>query len=198
MNASATHPRALRIWACVVPLALLALCWPRAAQAEPALLQLSAGQVGIQDSLRKPTRLGVAYRFAPIRGSRFRPAIGVAGAGGGARYSYAELRYEWWLAPRWVLAPSFAAGVFSEGDELRLGHELEFRSGLELAWRFWDHYRVGIAGYHLSNGGVGRINPGTEAIVASLSLPLAGPRRRGLRPAARPSPGASAPDAAAP
>lgn len=63
-----------------------------------------------------------------------------------------------WLNDRWVLIPSFGAGLFKKGDGLDLGSRLEFRSGIEIARRFHGEYRIGVALFHLSvtsdSGGV--------------------------------------------
>lgn len=136
------------------------------------MLNITVGAVGIADRLERPTRLGVEYRFRPMERYRLIPAIGVVAATNGAHFVYADLRYDWWLSDRWLLIPSFGAGLFDDGDGLDLGQTLEFRSGLELARRFHRDYRLGVAIFHLSNGGLAERNPGTEALVLSLSIPV--------------------------
>jgi hypothetical protein len=48
------------------------------------------------------------------------------------------------------------------------------RSGIEVAYRFYERSRVGLALFHLSNGGLADKNPGTEVLALSLSVPLQG------------------------
>ena len=55
---------------------------------------------------------------------------------------------------------------------MNLGNNLEFRSGVELAYQFKDKMRAGVAIFHLSNGGISSQNPGTEALVFSICIPV--------------------------
>jgi len=70
------------------------------------------------------------------------------------------------------LIPGFGAGVFDDSADIELGNTLEFRSGIELAYQFRNKVRMGVALFHLSNGGIGGDNPGTEALVFSVSIPF--------------------------
>ena len=70
------------------------------------------------------------------------------------------------------MIPSFGVGIFTDSDEIELGNELEFRSGVELAYQFRNKIRAGIAIFHLSNGGISSENPGTEALVISVCIPI--------------------------
>ena len=136
------------------------------------MVNLTAGYVGVFDNIDKPLRLGAEYRFKAIGKWSLIPAIGVAAAENGASFFYSDVRYDYWLTDRWVLIPSFGAGLFDKGDGLDLGSRLEFRSGIELARRFHGEYRIGVALFHLSNGGTAGENPGTEALVLSLCIPV--------------------------
>ena len=63
-------------------------------------------------------------------------------------------------------------GLFDDSEEIQLGNELEFRSGIEIAYQFRNKIRAGIAIFHLSNGGISSENPGTEALVISVCIPI--------------------------
>lgn len=143
-----------------------------ASRPAPPMLNITAGAVGVADNLAEPTRFGLEYRFREQTRFRLIPAIGIAGAANGARFAYVDLRYDWWLTDRLALIPSFGPGIFDDGNGLTLGQKLEFRSGIEMAYRFHREYRAGLALFHLSNGGLADDNPGTEALVASLCIPL--------------------------
>lgn len=136
------------------------------------MLNLTVGQAGIFDSGDPPLRYGIEYRGRSFSRWRLIPAVGAAIADNGASFVYTDLRHDFWLDDRWVVIPSFGVGAFDDGENLDLGHTIEFRSGLEVAYRFHGEYRVGVALFHLSNGGISDQNPGTEGLVASLCIPL--------------------------
>ena len=71
-----------------------------------------------------------------------------------------------------MLTPSLAAGLYEDGDGKDLGHIVEFRSSLELAYRFDNRARLGLSFYHLSNASLDDNNPGTEVFSLNYSIPL--------------------------
>ena len=76
------------------------------------------------------------------------------------------------LPGRLFLAPSFAAGLYSAGNGPDLGHTLEFRSGATLGMRSYGGTRIGISFHHVSNGDLGRRNPGAETLGLTMTVPL--------------------------
>ena len=136
------------------------------------MINLTFGKVGVFDDEFEADRYGIEYRFRPFGKWDLIPAIGYAFSVDDDSFLYTDLRYDYWLNSRWVLTPSLGVGVFTEGKNLDLGDDLEFRSGLELAYRFNTNYRIGVALFHLSNAGISDNNPGTESLVFSLSIPL--------------------------
>ena len=78
-----------------------------------------------------------------------------------------------YFGKRWVLTPSFAPHYYNGGNEdLDLDYALEFRSQLELAYRFDDRSRLGLAVSHYSNASLGETNPGTESAMLYYSIPV--------------------------
>lgn len=136
------------------------------------LLTFTAGEVGIGDSLSEPLRFGASYRFRPQTSWQIAPAIGAAFAENGASFVYVDLERDFRLGQNWFVTPSFGIGSFDDGEDLNLGSELEFRSGLGLSREFYGQYPVGLAVYHLSNGGIADRNPGTESLVLSVHIPM--------------------------
>ena len=142
---------------------------------EYAMINITAGQIGILDDIDGPQRYGLEYRFKSFAGPwgfRLIPAIGAARSSNGANFIYSDLRHDFYLNDRWILVPSFGLGVFSSSEEVNLGNDLEFRSGIEIAYVFRNKMRAGIALFHLSNGGISSQNPGTESLVFSLCIPI--------------------------
>lgn len=144
---------------------------PPTSAAEPTL-SLSVGTFGLFDDLDDPYRLGVEFRSRPLGRWLLAPGAGLSVAANGAFFLYAELRRAFALGDDWAITPSFGAGYFHGEDDLDLGHELEFQSGIEVSRRFDRGYRVGLAFYHLSNASLSDENPGTEVLALTLTLPL--------------------------
>lgn len=87
-------------------------------------------------------------------------------------YGYAGLRADLFFGRRWVVSGAEAVGAYARGDGKNLGDVLEFRSEAEFAYRFDDRGRLGLAFYHISNAGFGKINPGTEILSLFYAIPL--------------------------
>jgi hypothetical protein len=100
------------------------------------------------------------------------PFVGVTGTSDGAFYGYAGLGFDINFSPDWVLTPNAAMGYFERGSGTRLGSWWEFRTGAELAYRFPDQRRLGVAINHTSNAGLTKRNPGEQSVVLTYSIPL--------------------------
>ena len=74
--------------------------------------------------------------------------------------------------PIFVAQLGFAPTIYYRGTGVDLGFPLEFRSSVELAYRFDDRSRLGAQIYHLSNASLGWQNPGTEVLMLSYSVPI--------------------------
>ncbi|MCH9626570.1 MAG: hypothetical protein S4CHLAM2_01920 [Chlamydiales bacterium] len=71
-----------------------------------------------------------------------------------------------------VLTPSLTPGLYWRGRGKDLGCFLEFRSALELAYECSNCTRLGAQIYHISNASIGRHNPGMNALVLFIAIPL--------------------------
>jgi lipid A 3-O-deacylase len=136
-----------------------------------ALFALSAGQFNIANQQKTAVEAGVQWRG----GGRWwvlHPIAGAAVTDEGAFNAYLGFTFD--LPTRgtgFVARPSFAPGYYHQGGGKDLGDALEFRSGLELGWRFGDGTRVGVELHHLSNASLGRINPGENTLLLVVSFP---------------------------
>ncbi|MCZ6727505.1 MAG: acyloxyacyl hydrolase, partial [Acidobacteria bacterium] len=70
------------------------------------------------------------------------------------------------------LAPNFAVSLYEQGDGKDLGHEIEFRSGLELACSHRGGSSLGLEFYHISNSSISDVNPGSNSLLVYYSWPL--------------------------
>jgi len=155
-----------------------AIAWPGGAQAqgqgqkryrEPDFITIGGGAFDLLDNttsaemdlqVRPNTRLWI-----------FRPQIGLFANSDGGYYAWAGLMTDVYFGRRLVLSPSFGIGGYHKGDSKDLGGPLEFRSALELAWRFGDSSRLGVQFGHISNASIYDENPGTEFLLLNYSMP---------------------------
>jgi hypothetical protein len=138
---------------------------------EPSFLQASAGYLDV-DRRRYPAAEGMAgYRGRThLFSLRF---FGAAlGTSKGSLFACAGIAYDLFLGDRVVVTPSFAPGLYARGDGIDLGYPLEFRSQIELSYRFPGAARLGLGFSHMSNAHLGSKNPGVETLLAKLTLPV--------------------------
>ena len=152
--------------------ALGLLVAPAAQAGDPDYLTLSLGGFDVNDDetsaeFRMEYRSGRKYFF-------LKPMIGLLGNSEGGIYGYGGVNLDLYFVKRWVMMPSFAMGGYRRGGSKDLGSIIEFHSGLEIAYRFDDRGRLGVAFSHISNASISNNNPGTESLVLSYSIPLGG------------------------
>ena len=116
----------------------------------------------IRAEYRSDKKLAIFKPFAAI--SVTNTSQGFVGAG---------FLLDLFMGRRIVLTPSFAPHYYWGGNKkLDLGHSIEFRSQMEIAYRFDNRSRLGMAISHYSNASLGDKNPGTETGTIYFSLPL--------------------------
>ena len=161
--------------AAAAALALTVLAAPGAARAdEPGLLALGLGAYDVRGHNEPQLRL--EYRFAYSFLWILRPLVGAFGTSDGTFFGYGGLRIELPLSEHVVLMGDAATGYWRRGTGRDLGDALEFKSGVELAYRYADQSRLGIAFDHMSNAGIAKLNPGVESLLLVYSYPLGGSR----------------------
>ena len=62
-----------------------------------------------------------------------------------------------------MFTPSFAPGLYHEGDGKDLGHVLEFKSEVQLSYVVSDKTSFGVSYNHISNASLGDKNPGANS-----------------------------------
>jgi hypothetical protein len=145
---------------------------PSPARAEdPDFLVGSVGWYDMNRRTNQAAAFNMEYR-SDYKLWIFKPFGGFMATTDGAAYGYAGLGVDVFLGRRLVLTGNTAFGAYENGDGKDLGHWIEFRSGLELAYRFDDRSRLGVGFHHISNAGIGDINPGTEILSLFYALPF--------------------------
>ena len=100
-----------------------------------------------------------------------KPQMGVEVAGDGDVVVFVGPLIEYYVTPHLVGSISSGVGTWF-GSGFDLGSRVEFHSSGEVAWRFNDESRAGIAFFHTSNADLTKRNPGSDSLVATYSIPI--------------------------
>ena len=142
-----------------------------AADDEPDFLSIGAGWYDFNDDM-DAVDARIEYRSNWKMLGLVKPWVGIEFTSDAAFYGVGGILMDIHFGRRVVLTPSFGVGANADGDGKDLGNTIEFRSQLELGYRFDDWSRVSLAVSHISNAGLGDSNPGTEIATIYYHLPL--------------------------
>jgi len=160
-----------KIWVLAVfALAAAVMAAPASAQ-EPSFLSIGIGWYDINDD-KDAVDLRVEYRSKAKFLGFVKPWVGVEVTSDAAAYGVAGVLTDIFFGRRIVLTPSFGVGVYADGNGKDLGSAIEFRSQLELGYRFDDRSRMALAFGHISNAHLTDQNPGSEILTVYYHLPL--------------------------
>ena len=142
---------------------------------DPPRIALGAGAFDVTPSTsnrdsRTAGEFRGEYRFGDMAWI-VAPFVGASVTTDGGAYGYFGLGFDVNFGPSWVLTPNAAAGVFTRGSGTNLGSWWEFRTGAELAYRFANQSRLGVAVHHTSNAGLTKRNPGENSVLLMYSIP---------------------------
>ena len=131
-------------------------------------------QLGAFDLLPKNTfAYGLEYHSDIKIFDYVKPIVGILSTAQGAVYGYGGFAVDFYLERHIVLTPSLAVGVYGHGNDANLGTAFpEFRSAIEIAYRFDDDSRLGVEFHHISNAGSSGKNPGAETLLLTYAYPL--------------------------
>jgi len=139
---------------------------------DPDYLTVSAGWFDLNRKKDEGAEFRLEYR-SDYKLWELKPFATLAVASNGMTFIGAGVLMDVYFGKRWVLTPSFAPTWWrGKTSTLNLGHAIEFRSQLELAYRFDDRGRIGLSISHYSNASLSDINPGTEALMVNYSMPF--------------------------
>lgn len=161
---------AFRVAAAAVVAASLIAWSPARAGDDPDFLAFSLGAFDVTDD--ETTVEGrIEYR-SDLELWIFKPFAGVMAHGDAGFYGYAGVLIDIYWGRRIVTTLSFAPGLYERGDGKDLGSALEFRSQIELGYRFDDRSRLAVSFSHMSNASIDDRNPGTESLMLTYAIPF--------------------------
>ena len=130
----------------------------------------SVGGCDINDN-ETAAEVRIEYRAQPMS-LGLRPISGLMLNHDSAVYGYGGLLFDFHFTRRILFSPRFAAGLYYHGSSKDLGAAVEFRSQIEMSYRFEDQTRLAFSLGHMSNAGIDDKNPGAESIVLSYIIPF--------------------------
>ncbi len=80
-----------------------------------------------------------------------------------AAYVYTGIEWNVDMSEKIKFTPSFAPGLYHEGDGKDLGHVLEFKSEVQISYATSDKSSFGVSYNHVSNASLGDKNPGANS-----------------------------------
>jgi|TARA_B110001452_G_scaffold42940_1_gene32878 hypothetical protein len=80
-----------------------------------------------------------------------------------AAYVYTGVEWNYDMGDKMTFTPSFAPGLYSEGDGKDLGHILEFKTEIQASYAISESSSFGISYNHISNASLGDKNPGANS-----------------------------------
>ncbi len=129
---------------------------------------------GTFDTLREKERMFQAqaeYKWQ-ANWHGIQPFVGLMVTQKGSTYICGGALYDIYIAPKLILTPSFAPGIYIKAAGKELGFPLEFRSSMALSYQFDNCHRIGGQFYHISNASLGFKNPGEESLIIFWGFPL--------------------------
>ena len=143
----------------------------RADGGDPSYLVFGAGYFDVNGQDDEAVDFRLEYRHGE-KFWIFKPWAGIEATSDGAFYGAVGVLVDFDIGERVVLTPSFGVGYYEAGNGKDLGHEIEFRSQIELWYRLDNRARLGLAFSHISNASLGDENPGVEILNVYYALPL--------------------------
>ena len=124
------------------------------------------GMFDFSDDGKKSTLLGFQHQNENLNRDTFlgnlSPITGALITVDNAAYVYTGIEAQYKIGSL-NFNPSFAPGLYHEGDGKDLGHVLEFKSELQISLDFSQSSQFGFSYNHLSNASLGSKNPGANS-----------------------------------
>ena len=125
-----------------------------------------SGTFDFSDNKKSSTLFGIEHQnenlYRDTVVGRVSPITGMMITQDAAAYIYTGIEANYDLGP-FKFTPSFAPGLYSQGDGKDLGHPLEFKSEVQLSMDLGETTNFGMSYNHVSNASLGDKNPGANS-----------------------------------
>ena len=129
-------------------------------------LNMYSGMFDFSDAKQRAVLVGFQHQNEELYRETFlgtlSPITGGFVTENAALYAYTGIEWNFDLGPI-NFTPSFAPGLYGEGNGKDLGHILEFKSEVQASWNLSESSELGMSYNHLSNASLGDKNPGANS-----------------------------------
>ena len=129
-------------------------------------LNFFAGMFDFSDQKQRAVLVGFQHQNEELYRETFlgtlSPITGGFVTENSALYVYSGIEWNFDVGPL-KLTPSFAPGLYGEGDGKDLGHILEFKSEIQASFNLSENTGIGMSYNHISNASLGDKNPGANS-----------------------------------
>ena len=124
------------------------------------------GMFDFSDNGKRATLIGFQHQNENLNRNTFlgnlSPITGAMITADNATYMYTGVQAQYKIGLL-NFTPSFTPGYYNQGDGKDLGHELEFKSEVQLSLELPKDTQFGFSYNHLSNASLGKKNPGANS-----------------------------------
>tara|TARA_B100000686_G_scaffold342040_1_gene420458 strand:- start:138 stop:656 length:519 start_codon:yes stop_codon:yes gene_type:complete len=125
-----------------------------------------SGMFDFSDDGAKSTLIGIQHQNENLTRNSFlgtiSPVTGFMFTADNASYVYTGVQAQYSIG-KVNIVPSFAPGLYGEGNGKDLGHIIEFKSELQLSFDLFNNSELGFSYNHISNASLGDKNPGANS-----------------------------------
>ena len=130
------------------------------------------GNFDFSDDKQKAILFGFQHQNENLERNTFlgnaSPITGGFIAENSAAYVYTGVEWNYEMGDKIKFTPSFAPGLYHEGDGKDLGHALEFKTEVQLSYSISESTNLGMSYNHISNASLGDKNPGANSYMVNL------------------------------
>ena len=146
----------------------------RCERPENAGCDVSAGGANLVSYQESSIAYNLEYYFSNKFFNYIQPSVGFLGTKKNAQYGYFGLSLDLFFGncKCFLLTPGLAVGWYIDGDDIKMGNRIQFKSGADITYKFRNNVRISLAIFHLSNAGIGDYNPGSETAIIRYHIPF--------------------------
>ena len=131
-----------------------------------------AGNFDFSDDKQKAILVGFQHQNENLERDTFlgnaSPITGGFITENSAAYVYTGVEWNYIISDKLKFTPSFAPGIYHEGDGKDLGHALEFKTEVQLSYSISENTNFGMSYNHISNASLGDKNPGANSYMFNI------------------------------